>query len=93
MSKTWQEVGLSAFRTEENLGVNLHLLVTRGQDPIHKLWNDYINKILKLAHVLALIMHPCQFFPYEDSKTVFVCPSVHTPRKEITLASSISVLH
>ena len=28
-------------------------------------------------------------FPYEDSKTVSVCPSLLTPRKEITLASSI----
>ena len=31
-------------------------------------------------------------FPYEDSKTVSVCSSVRTPRKEITLASSIPVL-
>ena len=31
---------------------------------------------------------------YEDSNTVSVCtPSVRTPRNEITLASSISVLH
>ena len=32
-------------------------------------------------------------FPCENSKTLSVCPSVLTPRKEITLASSISVLH
>ena len=32
-------------------------------------------------------------FPCVDSKTVSVCPSVSTPRKEITIVSSISVLH
>ena len=32
-------------------------------------------------------------FPCEDSKTVSVCPSVRTPRKEIAIASSISALH
>ena len=31
-------------------------------------------------------------FPYEDTEIVSVRPSVRTPRKEITLASSISVL-
>ena len=32
-------------------------------------------------------------FHYEDSKTISVCLSVRTLRKEITLASSISVQH
>ena len=32
-------------------------------------------------------------FPCEDSKTVSVCLYVRAPRKEITIASSISVLH
>ena len=52
----------------------------------------YCDRQLTLNFEFWVKIFCSDMFPYEDSEIVTVCPSVRTPRKEITpIASSISV--
>ena len=72
-----------------------HIVGARSPTPGIWLLGGWLAEWLALLRVRAYVRCRCRFTKVKrfSCKTVSVCPSVRTPRKEITLDLSISVLH
>ena len=91
---------LHLILSKPSIPSSLHLILSKPSIPNYASPTSgeaYRDRRLTTNFELWVEIFCVYMFPCEDSKTVSVCPSVRlsvrTPRKEIVLASSISVLH